>query len=149
MLVFFFFFVWLNAACTASILPVYSMTCSSLLMMPKPGLCGKRPGRVTAACCVSSNITAAFPHRHTCFHFFVCGDGRQGEVPIPPLPPCPSAHASLESKLTDSLWKAILVHKQTNNQKYLNWFWHEACVYMTVSFVLLPHWMVSVMRLLV
>lgn len=33
----------------------------------------------------------------------------EGRDPL--LPPCPSALASLESKLTDWLWKAILMHK--------------------------------------
>lgn len=125
---FFFSFVWLNAACTARVLPVYYMTWSSLLMMPNLGLCGKRPSRVTAACCVSSNIAAAFPHRHTCFHFFVCGDGRQGEVPIPPF-----LHALARTRAWRASWLTHCgrpfwcINKQTINQKYLNWFWHEAC----------------------
>lgn len=40
----------------------------------------------------------------------------EGRGPL--LPPCPSALASLESKLTDRLWKAILMRKLS--LKYVN-----------------------------
>lgn len=121
----FFIFVWLNAACTASIVLISPITSCSILVVCKLGLCGKHPSRVTAACCVSSNITAAFPHRqHLLPSLCLWGWAPGGRPhhhhrpptlpPLPPLPPpCPSAHASLESKLTDWLWKAILVRRVT------------------------------------
>lgn len=126
--------------------PIYSTTSCCILMMSKLGLCGKCPSRVTAACCVSSNITAAFPHRHTCFHFSVCGDGRQGEVPIP----SPLLHALARTRAWRASWlthcgRPFWCINNEKNQKRLNWFVDEARGY--IPFVLLPQWVVSKMRL--
>lgn len=59
-----------------------------------------------AACCVSSNML--YSRTETCFHLCLWG-WVPGEVPYT-FPPCPTAHASLESKLSEWQWEAILVH---------------------------------------
>lgn len=97
---FFFFLVWLNAACTASILLIYPITSCPISVISKLGLCGKRPSRVIAACCVSSNITAAFPHRHTCFHLSCLWGWEPGGSPHPP----PLLHALARTRAWRASW---------------------------------------------
>lgn len=94
---FYMFYIGLNATCMVHFISELSQWWTS-----KHGF---------AACCVSSNML----HSHTYTGFHLCLWGWvPGEVPYTS---CPTAHASLESKLSEWLWG----HSGANNLRS-NWF---------------------------
>lgn len=103
--------------------------------------------RVTAACCVSSNITATFPLRHTCLHFCLWGTGI-GRLPIPPL-----FHALARTRAWRASWLThcwrpfwcIEKKKDNKTQTYLKCFSYEKTPWnlAKVSWSIINAWFVS------